>query len=475
VTVEELAFYGLFSPGLRSLPPPQRNTTIEKLLKERPELVERYESAIAEARLFRAYYSASGDYDSMPGDPDLYRFFCQRYGQLICDGGMLGVVLPRSAFAALGSEGFRRWLFEENETHRVDFLLNRRNWIFDTHPQYTIALVAAARSRPEDDYRVSIAGTATSLDEWELQTASEGITLPPESFGPGWTVPLLRNQSEADLLAKMRRGSRFPLGAAGRWRCFAVRELDETNDKALWVDQREGWALWKGESFEQYDPHGAGNRSIPMNGAVRKKIEKTRPGKDSLIAHDVPLVGRRQAVVDELGRARVAFRDVSRATDSRTVRACLVPPETLLTNTAPYLAFVSGGDSARTVCLGIMNSLPFDWQARRIVEIHLNFFVLEGLTLPDLDDEDLEVIKKSAATLSCVDERFSEFADSMGVDVGPLEEGEARRLRVEIDARVARAWRLSLDEMTLLLSDFTLDAVPQDYRDALLARLEEFG
>ena len=30
-------------------------------------------------------------------------------------------------------------------------------------------------------------------------------------------------------------------------------------------------------------------------------------------------------------------------------------------------------------CLGLMNSLPFDWQARRFVETNLNFFILEGL------------------------------------------------------------------------------------------------
>ena len=58
-----------------------------------------------------------------------------------------------------------------------------------------------------------------------------------------------------------------------------------------------------------------------------------------------------------------------------------------LTNKAPYLAFLGGNETARAACLGVMNSLPFDWQARRYVEINLNFFILEALKIPEFDDE----------------------------------------------------------------------------------------
>jgi hypothetical protein len=122
-----------------------------------------------------------------------------------------------------------------------------------------------------------------------------------------------------------------------------------------------------------------------------------------------------------------------------------------------------------------MNSLPFDWQARRFVEINLNYFILEGLVLPNLSDEDFEVIAESAAKLSCVDHRYENFAASLEIHPDALDEVERVNLGVEIDARVARAWSLTKQDLDLLLSDFTLDAVPQDYRVALLTRLEELG
>jgi len=473
VTIEELAFFAMFAPGIRALADQAREKAIRELLDRRAELSQRHTLAVDLAQKQRIYYTSSGEYASLPGDPDLYKYFCQRYGLLLRQEGMLGVVLPRSAFAALGSEGFRDWLIVQNKCRRIDFLLNSGRWAFDSEPRYTVALVAAERASPSPDHRVNVAGTATSLEGWEKQVSLNPIALSPEAFGPGWTVPLLRNQEEADLLAKLRQGSPFPFGSPGKWKCFPVAELHETNDKGLWEGTTAGWPLWKGESFDQYDPHGVGARWCPSTGEVRRKAEKPRPGAGSLLADHVSLAARRKAVIEEIGKARVAFRDVTRATDSRTVRACIVPPETFLTNKAPYLAFVEGGDLGRAACIGAMNSLPFDWQARRFVEINLNFFILEGLVVPLFSDEDFRVIAQSAARLSCLDDRFAEFAESVGVEVGPRDDAEKTRLRVEIDARVAHAWNLSIEELGLLLSDFTMDTVPPEYREKLISRLSE--
>jgi hypothetical protein len=478
LTVDRLAFYGRFAPGLRSLPEGPREAAIAALLRQHPGLpgllAERRERLLASRGSM-----VSGGYPSTAGDPDLYKYFCRRYQELLREGGRLGVVLPRSAFAARGSAAFRRWLFGENRCDRIDFLVNRRLWAFPTHPQYTVALVAATRAAPTPGAAIRVAGTAASPAAWAAQVRSAGLLLPPSAFGPSWAVPLLRDQAEADLLAKLRRGARFPGGAGGRWRCFPVRELDETNDRALWQQEALEAApqrpLWKGESFDQYDPHGAGARPCGATEAALARARKSKPGSGSLLAAEVPVEQRRLAVLAELDRARVAFRDVSRATDSRTVRACLIPPRTFLTNKAPYLAFVAGGEQGRALCLGVMNSLPFDWQARRFVEINLNFFVLEGLMVPDLDTADAAEIARCAARLSCADERFREFATATGVEAGPLTAAERAALRLEIDARVAHSWGLTPADLRVLLADFTLAAVPATYRDRLEARLSALG
>ena len=300
VTVEELAFYALFEPGIRSLPTRERAEAIAALLTRRPDLSGRLEAAKRRASTERAYFPKA-EYESMPGDPDLYKFFCQRYRTLLRDGGRLGVVLPRSAFLAKGSRTFRKWLFEEMTTHRVDFLLNKARWAFDKEPRYTDSLVAAERRRPDEDHRVAIAGVADSLNAWNVQAASGGVALAADGFGAHWMTPLLRGHPEAELLRKLRHGSTFPFGARGRWQCFPVRELDESLDKKLWEKATDGRPLWKGESFDQYEPHGAESRPCPQNDAVDEKVRKVRPGAESDLTEVLTLTARRQAVIGEIG------------------------------------------------------------------------------------------------------------------------------------------------------------------------------
>ena len=346
VTVEELSFYGQYRPGIAALPEKERRESMDELVRERPELADRLHARQARLRDYRRAlagpHPARGDYDPMGGDPDLYKYFCQRYRMLVREHGFAGVVLPRTAFVAKGSKEFRTWLYRGSTTRRVDFLLNKGRWAFDTHPQYSIALVVAQRGLPAADHRVSVAGTAESKRMWAEQAAQPGVGLAPSTFGPEWETPLVRSQAEADLLARVRTGSPFPRGADGRWSCFPVRELDETNDKKLWA--RDGDArLWKGESFGQYDPHGYGERSLPPTDALMAKVRKPRPGSGSLLAPDLPVAERRRSVLADISRDRLCLRDVTNRTNSRTVIACLVPKGVFLTNTAPYLSFLKGG------------------------------------------------------------------------------------------------------------------------------------
>ncbi len=474
VTVEELAFYTRYRPGLRALAEAARREDLETLLADRPDLPEELRAEQDRVARQRRYFATSGGYEGGAGDPDTYKLFCQRYREVLRDGGALGVVLPRSAFAAKGSEAFRHWLFERAAPRRIDFLLNSANWAFDMEPRYTVALLIADRRRPEPDEPIEVAGVAASARAFVAQVESPGLRLPTAALGPTLEVPLLPTQAHADLLAKFGSGGRFPFGS-GRWRCFPVAEFHETNDKKLWETATTGDPLWKGESFDQYDPNGTGERLCPRSEAALAKAHKSRPGGGSLLATEESVERRRTAVVRTIERARVAFRDVTNRTNSRTVIASLIPPRHFLTNKAPYLAFMDDDPEAEAACLALMNSLVFDWQARRFVEISLNFFILEGFRLPNLDDASFEAIASAAARLSCPDDRFTEFAAATGVACGPLEPDERERLRAEIDARVAHAWDLTAAEMEVVFTDFTLAAVPEAYRQRVRDRLAELA
>ncbi|MGI8622292.1 MAG: Eco57I restriction-modification methylase domain-containing protein [Solirubrobacteraceae bacterium] len=470
VTVEELAFYARYRPGIRALGPTLRAAALADLRADRPDLQLELEREQGRTTRHKRYFRDADAYTVTAGDPDLYKLFSQRYQSVVRAGGAIGVVLPRSAFSAKGSAAFRRWLFDEATPRRLDFLLNNRSWAFDIHPQYSVALLVADRDQPAAG--VEVAGVAASAEAFVAQVGAPGLVLRREALGGLLEVPLLPTQADADLLAKLRREDEFGLGG-GRWRCFPLREFHETDDKVLWEDQTDGWRLWKGESFDQYAPTGRAERHCPPTDLAMRKALKKRPGADAVVASRSSVDQRRAAVARSVERARVSFRDVTNRTNSRTVIAAVVPPATFLTNTAPYLAFLDDDPRTEAACLGVLNSLVFDWQARRFVEIHLNFFILEGLRVPALDGEDFAAVGRAAARLSCPDERFADFAEATGVEVGPLDDDERDALRAEIDARVARAWHLSADELEVVFADFTVAAVPADYRDRVRDRFAE--
>ena len=296
VTIEELAFYARYRPGIRALAESHRREAIAALLAERPELEEALASAQAHSTRARRYFRDSGAYTGSPGDPDVYKFFCQRYRTLLATGGGLGVVLPRGALVLLGSAGFRSWLFSKASPTRIDTLVNRRLWAFDIHPQYTVALVVAANTPGTPSARFELAGVATSAEQFEAQVERGGVEITVESLGAELELPLLRTQEEATVLAGLRAaGCRFSRGA-GWWACFQVRELRETEHHGLWEGATEGWPLWKGESFDQYDAHGREARVCPTTEDVWKVVHKPNPGSNTDLRQDFDLQRRRAAV-----------------------------------------------------------------------------------------------------------------------------------------------------------------------------------
>ena len=483
ITIEELAFYALRDPGLRGLPNlGDRRERIAELDEQNPSWREEFETEQAKLATVREFFSETGGYQLQGvGDRDLYQLFCERYSHLVRQGGQLGVVLPRTAFLAQGARRFRQWLFAHNSLRRIDLLLNNRRWAFTIHPQYTIALLTGQRRKPTEQAAFQVTGPSANLNEFLQVANGQGVSIPASSLGSAHVVPLLPSQMHADVLAKLRRGvqfdalkdpenRKFSKASAAASHATPYRELDETQQRTLF-SHAQGIPVWKGRSFDQYEPHGnepAGNSewnevlTFVQTKRMRSPVFRRMFSKDYLADPNT----------HPINHCRIAFRDVTNRTNSRTVIACLIPPRTPLTNKAPYLIFAGWGTIEQSNVLAILNSAAFDWISRRYVETNLNYFILNMLTFPPPESTPWQNLGKSAARLSCVDDRFAEFAAEAGVDCGPLSDAQRHDLRAEIDALVARAYSLTEDELRFIFTDFTENAVPPAYRQQVLEKYE---
>ena len=223
VKFEMPSFLALHDPGIRGLRSGlERDDRAERLFRQRPELHQEIEDTkrlIEEQREF--FRPANGYTIQGSGDTDLYKLFCERYASIARKQGFIGVVLPRVVFLNDGSRGFRRWLFKECRPSRVDALLNNRQWAFDIHPQYSIALVMAQVGVPIDG-SVTTTGPTRNEREFAECIAGEGVQVDLADLAswtpapaddsvrePTWELPLLPTPTHVSVLSKLRRGVRF--------------------------------------------------------------------------------------------------------------------------------------------------------------------------------------------------------------------------------------------------------------------------
>ncbi len=188
---------------------------------------------------------------------------------------------------------------------------------------------------------------------------------------------------------------------------------------------------------------------------------------------------------------RIAYRDVCRATDTRTMLCALVPPNSGLVGGAPYLLRRYGTAKDEAYVLGILSSLPFDWFSRRFVEAHMKHYLVNSFPLPHLDplsgeaiaasNESMggpnllpirESIVKISGRLGAVDDRYAGWAKEVGVPVGSVERPEEKdALIAELDALVSLLYGLSRGQVEQVFATFHRG---WDYKPRLAAVLAHF-
>ncbi len=487
IKFEKPSFIALHDPGFLGLRSGRERDVRENLLLARnPSLQVEIDTIVNNAANYRKFFTASNGYPMQGGgDRDLFKLFCERYVSLNRNRGYIGVVLPRSAFINEGLVAFRKWIFTQNDVARIDTIMNRGGWAFSMEERYTVALLTANRRNPASESKFVFSGPSTDLSEFEENLSSSSVRMQPAFLGSSYVLPLVPEYAHVKLLAKLQRGMRFDelkisehpkksKTAAAAPSLVLYTELHSAQQRRFFTmsEQASDTAVWGGRSFNRYNPHGSELAGFGIWDEMIDFLQKKR-----LNARKFKQVFGAAVLNDPkthpIFRARIAFRRSSRGTDSNTVIACLVPPRTPLIDTCAYIVFVEASAKRESSVLGIMNSLVFDWSARRYVEMVLSHFLLNQLMFPPSQNTPWQQIGKLAARLSCVDERFADFAAEAGVEYGPQTGAERDDMRAEIDALVARAYDLTEDELRFVFKDFTERAVTPAYRRLVLEKFED--
>jgi hypothetical protein len=484
--VEEHAFWGRYEPGLRGLKQAERERVQVNYRRTRPDLVKQYEQEVSEAESFRKLLMG-GQFPGMGSShPDLYKAFCWRFLQLSSAAdGRVGIVLPRSALCASGSSEFRQSLFQVGSVEDLIYVINTGGWVFDdAEPRYTIALTCLVKQQIGRKKVVRLRGPYSSLDRFKRGVQSPPIEFPIDEVLE-WTdtaaLPLLPGEPSAEVFAQLRKSPRLDLDREDEWRARPYQELNATKGKEFMSfsdsNTETSWPVYKAEAFDIWEPDKGDYYGWAEPEAVLDELHsrrlRARKNRNSPFFEFTDVAWFRNSATLPCMQPRIAFHDVARNTDTRTVKVALVPPKVFLTHLVPTFLWPRGDELDEAFLLGVMSSIPLDWYARRFVELHLSFNVLNPFPVPRPPRESLfwRRTVELSGRLACSDRRFARWAKVVGVECGKLDDREKHDMICELDAVVAHLYRLTEPQLVHIFETFHEG---WDYQSRLDAVLKHF-
>ena len=238
------------------------------------------------------------------------------------------------------------------------------------------------------------------------------------------------------------------------------------------------WPVYKGASFNLWNPdtgiyYASVDSAEITEHLQQKRIRQHKQARSPFSEFSEQWINDPSTL--PCLRPRIAFRDITNAIDTRTIIASLIPGEVVITDQGPYLLLIRGSEKEEAFLLGVLCSMVLDWYARRVVVLHLTFHVLNNFPIPDVDLDNNPVAQRVveiAGRLAAVDDRFSGWAEAVGVPVGSVaDEATKQYLIYELDACVAHLYGLDEDDLAVIYKTFHEKT---DYSERHRAVLEHF-
>lgn len=394
------------------------------------------------------------------GEHDLYKLFLELGMGIAAEGGVLALLLPAGLIRAQGTESLRRELDALSSELSISVIENRaRNFAIDTRFKFlsVVARIGTGRQQPITLKVADRSGTLpcapVKLNRAQLREVRRDLS-----------IPEVRTAEEWDLYTRLAKGATTVGDPEGPWRPDYRREVDMTLDQKSFrrTSGEESMPLLEGRHVAQY----RWRAKTYQSGEGRSAIWRPEPLSDAFLRTQwhVPVSAMHPSTVERTTRSRIGFCDITGQTNERSLLAARVPAHVVCGNKVPTLAFSGGGEEREDLFLALANSLVVDWMLRRIVTTTVNFFLLDTLALPRID-EDSDVGRE----LVSLAHRLTASEGDTSINLWQVGQWRARS-----DALVAAAWGLGCSDLETVLRDFPLldrgqPALPGENRSTVTA------
>ena len=535
-------YFSRYDEDFPSLLPEAKEQRQEKLLED-PEIERGWNEYRREIEIVSEYFHESDEYQMQTAtiggntqgtENDLSALFTERVFQLAKDGGYVAQVLPGGIFNGASTKDLRTHLLDETTIQTLVTFENRG--IFpEIDTRYNFGVLAFKN----EGRTASLRGIFQQVGMEILQDFDEqALSIPRRvlrDYSPEARIfPYLQSQAEVDVLNSLVAHPPISEKIGASWYIEPYRELDRGNDVDRFVEQEsEGeYPVLGGSNIYQfmYDPTFLDDLEAPKFWSVSESNDPERSAKrrireknhrrfkrqlyqafdgtgsqigfvnDLLNDHRGEELSEDDILLD-CTEYRIAYRDIARATDERTLIATVLPRGVVCHDKAPTFrpyeidpdeedlteSPIHGvyerifTDQELFAALGLLNSIPFDYLMRTKVDSTVVFYKLTESQAPRLTagDDWFEYIWRRAARLNCYGDAFAEMRERLGGVDPATEPGEREQVQAELDATAFHAYGLDREQTAFVLDDFHQVQNPRrmtdDYLDLVLERYDHLA
>jgi len=431
-----------------------------------------------------AYYRTAQQYENQIStvngrksgtDINLYKLFTEQCYNLLRPGGQCGIVIPSGIYTDLGAKQLRELHFSQTQVTGL-FCFENRKMIFEgVDSRFKFVLLTYEKGGQTQAFPAAfMRHDATELERFRkaeaLDMSVELIRrLSPDSL----SVMEFKNEVDVSIAKKMLKYPLLGEKLAGTWNLVLTNEFHMTNDHHLFrTEPAPGrLPLYEGKMIHQFMHQW----SIPRYWVDEKEGRAAILGRK----HDT---GQKLDYQDY----RLAFRDIARNTDQRTLISTVIPPA-FHGNKLPTVKSIDENgsrlltDQQQLFLCAVWNSFTVDWLLRTKVTTTVNFFYIYQLPVPRLTERDLafRMIVERATRLICTTAEFRGLwetvmpGSSWSLEVAATDPVERATLRAELDGMIAHLYGLIEEEFMHVLSTFP--QVEQSVKDAALDAYRTFA
>ena len=408
------------------------------------------------------------------GIANLFALFAELAFNLRGEQGAAGIVVPVGLISDHGSQRFSQKLFAGQQVSSVYHFDNTEK-IFPIAEHYSFILLTMSSSLHTDC-------VFYASNEHHLEDERRYVYFMPEDIpliNPNTqTVPLVRTEADLELCRKLYKSAPVLMREQSNeqklspWNIQTLQMFNMSTDSGLFLSKgtpaykqalQQGKTLlplYEGKLFWQFDHRFASYELNTKSGKLEPTdVTLEQKQQSSYLTSpqywvDAANVQARLNQKQWTKKWVLAWRDIARATDERTVIVSVLPAKVAVGHTSALL--LTNANSTLTACLlATLNSIVVDYVERiKQSGSHVSLFLIQQLPIlpPEaFKKQDVAFICERVAKLTRIADDINDvwLTDYPAYTFQGPE--ERLQLRCELDAYIARMYGLTREELHYIL------------------------